>query len=211
MSPRRRLGAVRWSLLALCVMVLLGFGFRRPLLVAAGDFLNVGQAPVEADLVLLLGGDIHSRPLAAAELYLRGFAPVIVMSRVSETPATKLGVFPNETDATRELLLRVGVPDSAVIVLDGAHGVASTTDEAVQIRHYLDAHDADRILVLTSDYHTRRARWNLRRQLEGLELEMRMVSAPDPRFSSRDWWRSEEGMIAYTQEYVKFVHNYFYR
>lgn len=211
---RRRRGARakwRFAILALGVFILVGFAFRRSILVASASFLDVGEPPTHADLIHLLGGAIDSRPLVAADLYRLGFAPRIFLSRVEETEASLLGVFPNETDATMEILRMKGVPDSAIVVVEIGSGASSTTDDARILARYLAKRPAERVLVVTSAYHTRRARWNLRRQLATVPVEIRMISAPDPKFSAEDWWTHEAGMLAITEEYLKFLHNWIYR
>lgn len=197
-------------LLVLAFLVLAGFGFSRPVLSATAHILDVGSAPEQADLIFLLGGDIHSRPSRAAELYLQGLAPKVVMARASDSEATKIGAYPNETDATVLMLEKLGVPDSAIVVLTPPMGVSSTTAEGVELRKYLQENPADRVLVVTSTYHTRRARWQIRRQLRDIPVEIRMVAVEDPRFDASNWWRTEAGVLAYGEEYMKFVHNWVY-
>lgn len=197
--------------LALILVVLVGFAFRHPVLVGVASFLEVGEEPVPADLIQVLGGNIASRPKVAADLYHAGYAPRLLLARVQDDQATLQGVFPNETDATRDLLLRLGVPDSAIVVVAPRGGAASTTDDARTLADYLRLHPAERVLVVTSAYHTRRARWNLRKQLRGIPVELRMISARDLRFSANDWWTNEDGLIIYPAEYLKMVHNRIYR
>jgi uncharacterized SAM-binding protein YcdF (DUF218 family) len=211
-EPTRRSGR-RWLaalLVVLCIAVL-GWILRGPVLVTAAAFLDVGEEPAPADLIYVLGGGVFSRVPAAAELYRGGFAPAILLARIQDNDATRIGVYPNETDAIRNLLVTYGVPDSAIVVVRRGSGVNSTTDEAVVLREFLVNEPAGRVLVVTNDFHTRRARWNMRRQLKGFDTEIRMISAPDPRFTGSDWWRSEEGMLVYVEEYLKFVHNWMFR
>jgi uncharacterized SAM-binding protein YcdF (DUF218 family) len=198
------------ALVVLACLVLVGFGFSRPVLAASAEILNVGSEPEQADLIFLLGGDIHSRPSEAAELYRRGLAPRILLARAADTEATRIGAFPNETDATVVMLGKLGVPVSAITVLAPPMGVSSTTAEAVELRKYLQANPASRVMVVTSAYHTRRARWQIRRQLRDVPVEVRMVAVEDPRFDASNWWRSEAGVLAYGEEYLKFIHNWVY-
>jgi uncharacterized SAM-binding protein YcdF (DUF218 family) len=103
------------------------------------------------------------------------------------------------------------VPDGAILVLRTAGGVASTQDEADALRDFLTRDPAERVVVVTSDYHTRRSRWILRRRLADLSVDLRMDPAPGPAFDARSWWRSEGGAIITFQEYLKMVHNRAYR
>ena len=198
----------RVLVIVLALLVLAGFGFRRSFLSASAAFLDVGTPPVAAELIYLLGGDIHSRPGMAALLYRQGLAPKILLARARDSEATRIGALPNETDATIRMLVLLGVPEEAIVTLNPAGGVSSTTAEAVELRRYLLRNPADRVVVVTSAYHTRRARWQLHRKVDDLPVEIRMVSVGDPRFDENSWWRSEDGMLAYGQEYLKFIHNW---
>jgi uncharacterized SAM-binding protein YcdF (DUF218 family) len=198
-------------LLLLCVFVLVGFGFRHSFLEASASFLDVGEEPARADLIYVLGGNPEYRPAAAAKLYLQGYAPRIVLSRIRDNDANLMGVIKNETDASHEILLRLGVPESAIVVTNFGDGVASTTDDARSLAEYVRQTPVERVIVLTSRYHTRRARWNFRQQLDDGGPEILVIGVTDPRFTAQNWWRSEAGMLAYTEEYMKFVHDWMYR
>ncbi len=86
-------------------------------------------------------------------------------------------------------------------------GSTSTIDDARLLRAYVERHRIRRILVVTSAFHTRRTRWVLHRVLDGLDVTVLMVPAADPRFNERNWWRHEAGLLAYVEEYLKWLHN----
>jgi uncharacterized SAM-binding protein YcdF (DUF218 family) len=85
-------------------------------------------------------------------------------------------------------------------------GVTSTQDEGRVLRDYLREQPAQRVIVVTSAFHTRRARWTLRRELRGVEADLRMAAAEDDRFDASNWWTREAGFLAYVSEMLKFVH-----
>lgn len=204
MKWARRVGV---ALAALLLLALGAYALRGQILFGVGHWLDAGEVPARADLVYLFGGDIESRPARAAALYRQGWAPRIAIARVQTLPAEAMGLYPHQTDVTVRLLRRFGVPDSAIIVLRTPGGVTSTHDEAVLLAGWLRRHPARRVLAVTSRYHTRRARWQLHRALGGMRVDVRMVAATDPRFGERDWWRSEAGLIAYVNEYLRWVQN----
>lgn len=194
------------------VVLLLLFLVHVPLLTAVAGFLSIDDRLRPAGLIYVLGGEIDTRPFLAADLYRRGLAPRVVLARVADSRATQLGVMPNQTDATVRLLVRLGVPEHAIVVLrPWPAGVASTTDEAWAIRDLLRRSPSERMITVTSRYHTRRARWMLRRELEGVPVEILMAGAPHPEFSERNWWRSETGLLLVLEEYLKFAHNLIFR
>lgn len=194
------------SLVGIAVVLWLA---RAPILTAIAAFLTVEHTIEPADVILVFPGEANVRPTRAAELYGAGLAPTIVMPRVANVDGDTLGVMPNMTDAAAVVMQRLGVPRDAIVVLKTPGGSTSTRDDVRIFREYVERHDVRRVIAVTSMYHTRRARWALRRALDGLSVEIMMTPAPELGFSENDWWQSEDGMITYFQEYVKWVHNYF--
>jgi uncharacterized SAM-binding protein YcdF (DUF218 family) len=129
-----------------------------------------------------------------------------VVPRTQDRPASERGFYPNDADVAVRILQHQGVPDSAIIMLRIPGGVTSTQDEGRVLRDYLQTHPAQRVIVVTSAYHTRRARWTLRRELRGVEADLRMAAAEDDRFDASNWWTREAGFLAYVSEMLKFVH-----
>jgi uncharacterized SAM-binding protein YcdF (DUF218 family) len=187
------------------------FLLRVPILVEVAHVLDVSEPPQRSDVIFLHMGELASRPVYAAGLYRRGIAPRIVLARPTDGLAVKMGILPDEADASARLMERLGVPDSVITILDYPGGTTSTTDEARALRAYLLRDPARRVTAVTSRYHTRRARWNLRRQLDGIPVELHMAGTDDPTFDETNWWRDEHGLIYVLEEYLKFAHNWVYR
>ncbi|MET0400126.1 MAG: YdcF family protein [Longimicrobiaceae bacterium] len=201
----RRLRRAGAAALALLVLGLAAYALRAPLLTGVARLLTVRDPVSRADLVLVLGGELNTRPFHAAALYRRGVAPRVVLVREQQGPAVRQGLYPHRTDVAVRILRRGGVPASAVVVLETPGGAASTADEARALRGYLRATGLRRVVVVTNPYHSRRARLALRRGTRGLGAEILMSPAPAWEFDEANWWRSEEGLIAYFNEYVKLA------
>ena len=213
--PRRSWRRLPLTLrIVLCAGLLLGVLYlvRVPILVAVANVLFVGDPLRPSDAILVLGGEVEVRPARAAELYHERFAPRLLVVGMEDNLAVRMGVFPSETDATVRLLVALGVPRPAITVLNPRErGAASTVDEAAAFRDYVVRTRPERVIVVTSRYHTRRARWALRRSLGDQPVEILMAGAESPAFNERNWWRSEEGLIRIVEEYLKFAHNWIYR
>ena len=110
---------------------------------------------------------------------------------------------PNRTDVALGLLRHDSVPVTAIRQLRTPGGTTSIEDEARVFAAYARLHDFERIILVTSDFHTRRARRLFRRTLRPLGIEVRMAAAPSVEFRPSDWWRSEAGLLTIFQEYVK--------
>jgi uncharacterized SAM-binding protein YcdF (DUF218 family) len=137
-------------ILAFGLILGLAYAFRAPILQGIGGFLTVEDDVAPADLIVVLPSDVTTRPFRAAQLYRRGLAPRIVVPRVADGPAVRMGLMPNPTDVIVGILKREGVPASAITVLADAP-VASTADDARAVRSYLLEHPAQRLLLVTSD------------------------------------------------------------
>jgi uncharacterized SAM-binding protein YcdF (DUF218 family) len=191
--------------LALLCLALAAYALRAPILTGVARLLTVRDPVSRADLVLVLGGEINTRPFHAAELYRRGVAPRVVLVRERSGPAVRQGLYPSRADVSALILRRGGVPDSAIVVLEPTGGASSTREEAGALREYLRSGGGRRVVVVTNAYHTRRARLAVRRATRSLPVEILMSPAPADGFSESDWWRSEDGLVAYFGEFAKLA------
>ncbi len=191
--------------LALLPLGVAAYALRRPLLTGFANALTVDDDLAPADFIYLLGGDAHIRPVHAARLFREGLAPLVVIT-AGGPPTPRPSTIPDSANPVVQFLRLEGVPDSSIVALPLPPGAASTQDEGQALQRYLQEHPAQRVIVVTSAYHSRRARWTLRRELRGVPVDLRMAAAPDPRFDASNWWQSEEGFVAYLTEALKFVH-----
>jgi uncharacterized SAM-binding protein YcdF (DUF218 family) len=204
--PRRR-----WprrlliSLLSLAVAALLAWLLRAPILTGVARVLTVHDPLRKADAIFVFGGDPDVRPFAAAALYRRGWAPRVLVPAMETGTLAEMGMVPTQTELFTGVLRREGVPDSAVTVLRMPGGTASTTDDVAVLRAYLRRTGYRRVIAVTTDYHTRRARRVLRRGLRGMDVRVTMYGTPAHGFRESDWWRRERGMVTYFTEYVKLA------
>ncbi|HET6762842.1 MAG TPA: YdcF family protein [Longimicrobiaceae bacterium] len=206
MTPfhRRRLFAAAVPL----VLLAGGWLLRGPILRAAASWLRVADAPARADAIYVLGGANIERPAAAADLYRAGWAPRVLLPAVQEDTLVKLGLMPRGQDVSAGFLRRAGVPDSAIEVLPRAGGSTSTADDALLLRAWAVRHRARRILLVTSDYHSRRARLLFRRAFDGTGVELRMEPVTSGAVPRDRWWRSEDGLATVVNEYAKLVRDF---
>jgi uncharacterized SAM-binding protein YcdF (DUF218 family) len=150
-----------------------------------GYFLIDAQDPVRSDAVVVLaGGWRGERILKGGELIRDGYAPKVLVSG----PFSLYGV--NEADLAISFAARNGF-DRGLFepVYAGAY---STRDEAEQFAPRLRARGIRSILLVTANYHTRRAGAVFRRQL-GNDVSVRVVAAQDLFFNPESWWRDREG------------------
>lgn len=164
------------------------------------------ELPRRADAVFILLGDVVPRATYAAMLAREGRAPLVAMGTPGTNAACELGLLPREEEIACRILNRLGIPDSAVVVLPGT--VESTYDEAVAASSWAVAHGLERVLFVTSSCHASRARWILRRVCVPKGIVVHLATVPVPEVDSARWWLTEKGLITVFTETVKTA---FYR
>lgn len=195
--PRARRWAIRLGILLLLVAAL--FLTRSAWLAGYANLFRVDN-PVAGDVLVLLLGGVDHRPAGAARLYHEGIAPRILLCTSDVIPGTEQVL----SQSIKARLIKDGVPDEAVTILPGV--VASTQDEAVRVKVYVADHPIRRLTIVTTSFHTARARWIFQRTLGVTGVDVRAAAIDDPRFNESNWYRKEEGLIAYFNETVKIFY-----
>lgn len=191
-----RLRSLRAKLLlvtALTVAVVAAYPIWTPPL---GAFLVRCEDPVPADMIVVLAGDGYGhRILKAAELARQGFASRILVSGAEGY----YGFY--ESDLAIRFAVSRGYPPECFVAFP--HRANSTDEEARAVLPELRRLDVRSFILVTSDYHTRRA-GSIFRSL-GPDFKIRVVAAPDAFFHADDWWRSRQGRKTVLLEWSKTI------
>jgi uncharacterized SAM-binding protein YcdF (DUF218 family) len=166
---------------------------------ALGEFLVKAEAPFHADAVVALAGDdTGTRILTAAELVKQGYAPLVLVSG----PPCCYGN--RESEMAIAFAVAHGYPAEwfAGVPIHGN----STLEEAREIVAELARRHINRFLVVTSNYHTRRA-GSIYRGLAAAD-RFRVVAAPDPLYRPGAWWRTRDGRKTWLLEWMKTLGNW---
>lgn len=176
----------------------------------AARALIVGSDMEHADaLVVLSGSSVYGeRARYAAELFRQGRAPKIILTSDGQQGGWSQSEQRNPffVERAREELRRAGVPPERIEIVPRT--VMSTYDEALALREYATGQGTKALLVVTSGYHSRRARWSLRRVFEetGIGVGMAPVKAGEETPSPVAWWLEPDGWRMVAGEYVKLVY-----
>ncbi len=191
-----------------CVVLLpvLLYVLRFQVLSGIGGFLVIHDKLAPADLIYVLNGDPTVRPYHAAALFSQGLAPKVVIARTEDSPGVRFGAYPNVTDSNLIILKKLGIPDSQITELRWGTGVTSTFDEAIALRDYIRQHAVHRVIVVTSDLHSRRARFIFRKVLSGMPVTVMLSPISDRKYGAANWWELEDGVIGCQNEYIKLLY-----
>jgi uncharacterized SAM-binding protein YcdF (DUF218 family) len=161
---RKSLGVLGLALAL--ALVALGFAYQN-----AKSLLTKDSGPVNADVIIVLGGGWNERPDRAAELFRDGAAPRIVVSG------------DGDCDTNVFQLLKGGVPKSAI---ETECKSRTTRENALFTLPMLRKAGAHRVILVTTWYHSRRALACFRHYAPDIEF----YSRPSFYASDRaDWTR----------------------
>ena len=166
-----------------------------------------------SDIMVVLMGSGPHRDAGAVELYKQGYAERIVlvknMVRGYDLAVSQGVKIPHDSDTAREVAVQLGVPAERIIILPG--DALSTQEEAVQVREYLKSEkDIDSLMIVTSKYHSGRAKKIFVKAMSSLDREVRVISCPTPYddFNAELWWQNREDRKRVVYEYLKLFHFY---
>jgi uncharacterized SAM-binding protein YcdF (DUF218 family) len=195
-EPDPQRGGIIFKMLFLIfVVVLLAILYlvRVPLLRFAGEFWIVDDAPEASDVIIVLSGDNYDavRAARAAALFRAGLAPHVVAT------GRALRSYASTTELMKRDLVDHGVPAAAVIPL--THHADDTREEAAAVSEFVASHHWKKVLLVTSNYHTRRSEYIYERTLPP-GTQLRVISAPDIEYDPQSWWRTREGLKLFLHE-----------
>jgi uncharacterized SAM-binding protein YcdF (DUF218 family) len=190
--------SLRWLWIAVAA-VALALAFHTQILGALGSYLVHDEPPGRADVILVLAGDASGgRILKGGELVREGYAPKAIVSGPEV-----YGV--HECELAIALAERAGYPASYFVHFE--HGAHSTAEEAQDAAPLLRSMGAKHVLLVTSDFHTRRAGRIFRAAMPDIAFDV--VGADDAHFTPNGWWKDREGRKTFVTEWMKTVAAWF--
>jgi uncharacterized SAM-binding protein YcdF (DUF218 family) len=193
---RREHGGIFFRLLFLLgflAFLALLYVLRHPLMRLAGELWMVNDPAAPADAILVLGDDNYAgdRAFHAAELYRAGLAPVVVAS--GRMLRANVGI----ADLIGHDLESFGVPASSIV--KSSHRAANTKQEAETLIGLITSRGWKRILIVTSNYHARRAGFIFERVLPP-GVTVHVSGARDSEFDPSRWWETRQGQKLFLGE-----------
>lgn len=186
---RKQGNGLRWIILLAIIGVLL--------VRYAGTWLVV-DAPQKADLIVVLAGETEQRPARGLQLVDQGFAPRLLL----DVPAAAHIYHQEQMEIARQYLSNSPqAPKLAACPIAGL----STRDEARDVVACLAAEKVSpqSILLVTSDFHTRRALAIFRHEMPGVEFSV--AASYDPVTYGPKWWQQREWAKTFAGEITKML------
>ncbi len=204
----RRGRQTRWLLAAMVFAVMVVVAVQRQrILVAVADFLVVHDPPVHSDAIVVLSGSVPDRILEAVDLYRAGYASRVLLTQEGRPPGLDVlrarGVdLPERHEQNRDIAVALGVPADRIEILP--RRATSTLAEAQALVHLLRAQQLQRVLLVTSRAHARRARTIFRTLAKG-RPEILVVPSRYDSFDPQTWWHERAFVRRLVTEYGKLT------
>jgi hypothetical protein len=181
----------KWWLIAVALLLCLA------VLAAAkaGGFL-VLEDPRPSDVILVLAGETDKRPERALQLLAQGYGRRIVMDVPAETKIY---------DFTQMQLAQQYVehlPQPALVTVCPIVGL-STKDESKDAEKCLEHAGARTVLLVTSDFHTRRALSVFQREIRGHDYSV--AGSHDAEQFGERWWTHRQWAKTFVNEWTRLL------
>lgn len=164
-------------------------------------FLSAGRILVEdwpqrADVILVLAGETDHRPARGLELLNQGYAPLMII----DVPAASQLYNVSELELARNYIKTL--PQGGEIEVCPIEGL-STRAETHDVERCLAGKPSARMLIVTSDFHTRRALSIFRHELPGRWFSI-AAAHDDAQFGIR-WWTHRQWAKVCLEEWMRFI------
>jgi hypothetical protein len=204
---RRRLPR-RFRIVAVAALMtvagLTAYFSRQTILRGMADIWIVSSEVGPADAVVILGGGLETRPIAAADDYRHGLAKKVLVANIRITQPERLGIVPSSFALTRTALMKLGVAEADIETFGTE--VSNTHEEAVALREWVVRSHAAAVIIPTEIFSARRVRWIMERILDGTGVKVQVQILSAPGYSQADWWQNENGIVSFQNEVLKYIY-----
>jgi hypothetical protein len=161
----------------------------------AARFLVVDE-PEKSDAIVVLAGETNVRPARALELLRRGVAPRVFLD------AEKRDLIYDQQLVEIAQKYVNGLGEGGRVSVCPIVGY-STNAETEDVSRCLQSLDAHRLLIVTSEFHTRRALLIFRHRLP--QYQINVAAARNPVGFGEAWWTNREWAKTTLDEWLKML------
>lgn len=204
-APQNRWKHEKLGTIIIIIMMMRNFLFGLVLVVVvflviacSGRFLVIDQ-PRRSDAILVLAGETDKRPARGLVLLRQGYGSQLIL----DVPADAMIFNSSELQLARQYV--GALPDSQAISLCPIHGLSTEAEalEASQCLKALKTPARQNVLLVTSDFHTRRALSTFKK--EAPDFTYSVAASFDPLQYGTRWWQHREWAKVYASEWLRLA------
>jgi uncharacterized SAM-binding protein YcdF (DUF218 family) len=182
-DPSERGGIISSLIALVAVIFLLAVLYlaRHPVFRLVGEGWVVEDTLDRSDAIFVLSDDnfYADRATRASQVYRQGLAPIVVAS------GRRLRPYAGVAELIEHDLIERGVPKDKILRV--AHDADNTREEAITLAQVAKQKKWHSIIVVTSNFHTRRARY-IFTHVFPKDTKVRITGARDGDFDPERWW-----------------------
>ncbi len=161
----------------------------------AGGYLVIDD-PDRSDVIVVLAGETEKRPAKGLEMLNEDYAPFMIL----DVPAVAKIYDVTQLEIARQYVQKQPrAPQIGICPIAGL----STRGESHDVAKCLSSIKSGRVLIVTSDYHTRRALSIFRHELKGRTFSS--SAARNPVEYGVLWWKHREWAKTFVSEWAKLI------
>lgn len=165
-----------------------------------GSFLIVNDELNKADAIVVFSGDNGPRTEKGVELLKEGLGDYLILSGgIVYDDVTMAELMKNHA-------MKLEVPEENILIDDKA---ATTHENAEFTKDIIEESNFKSIIVVTSEYHSRRSKLAMKKVLEntlvdGKKVEVMVAHSTEEKFTTK-WWTSGNSILIVISEYLKLM------
>ncbi len=192
-------------LMGTSVALVLAFYIAHPIaLPGYARLFHLQTATNNADAIICLSGGRTTRVGESLRLWNHGYAEKLFVTAQKPRNKKFSSMELSHIEFARAVTEMMELDAHWEVLPSLSEGVTSTFDEAEDTLNYALAKNWKRIIIVTDEFHTRRAHYAFNKICAGSGLEVQVAGAPNEVFSIENWWKSDRGIMAYLGETIKF-------
>lgn len=171
------------------------------------QILHPNSQIIPNSAILVLGGGIQSRLFYAIALYRYGISDLVLITNPANYIYNDFGGAIQSEVAQMKGALDFAHARYKIVPSNNPLGAQSTRDEALDVADFLRQNPLDKIFIVTSEFHSKRAYITFSDIFakEGIKTEIYLFPAPNRIFNRTNWHKSELGIACYLLEVPKLL------
>ena len=167
-------------------------------------FFHKQNATKGADAIICLSGERTTRVVESLRLWNQGYSSKLFVTSEKPRNAELAQLELSHLQFAEAVTKRIKLDADWQILPSLTGGATSTFDEAEDALAYAQEHNWKRIIIVTDEFHTRRAFYAFNKIFADSEIKVEVAGAANEVFSIENWWKSDRGIMAYLGESIKF-------
>lgn len=176
-----------------------------------GHYLVIEDDLKKSDAIIVFMGSNISRILYIEDLYQEKYAEEIIFTEnyiPGEEYLPENINYITGAQASKKLLIDLGITEDNITFLQDKS--YNTFDEVVNITKYLKGKSYERVILVTSPYHSRRTNLLFKKSIKKNNIELEIINSPTKyeNFEESTWFTNRENFTNVILETLKLI-NYF--